>query len=80
MGSVQHMKEVGYSAQIQPLAATFAAFKDMKECMQVWQEDGAPQAYTDRMMTFQELTELIGIPEITELEEKYPLSGSTLIE
>jgi hypothetical protein len=52
----------------------------MRECLKVWQQDGAPQAYTDRMLTFQVITDLIGIPEITEAELKYLPSGSTLVE
>ena len=72
--------DLGYSAQIQPLLATASALFAMTECMQVWRRDGAPQAYEDRMLSFDDISNLIGVPEVAAAEDEYLPSGSSLVE
>lgn len=76
----QQVGELGFNAQIQPLAAPAAALWAMREVLETWKRDGAPGAYLDRSFTFEEITDLIGIPEIAEAENAYLPQGSSLTE
>ena len=75
----EQVGDLGYNAQIQPLAATAAALWGMKQAMQVWMTEGAPASYLDRSFSFEEITELIGLSAIAAAEDSYLPAGSSLV-
>lgn len=57
-----------------PLPALFAATKAMMELMTVIKETGAIDKFADRLLSFNEFVEFIGLSEIHALEEQYKAS------
>ncbi len=65
------LRELGYKLVIVPVATLFAAFKAMKEVLERMKIDGLPLGVLDKMVSFNEFIEFIGVPEVQKLEQKY---------
>lgn len=63
--------ELGFAMIIMPISTLLVATKAMQEVLAQLKADGSPAGAVADMPTFGEFTDLIGLPEITELEQRY---------
>lgn len=69
--SARELEQIGYKIVIFPNAALRVIAKTVTEMMQVLYVTGTTRSLLDRMLTFEEINELVGIKEMRELEERY---------
>jgi carboxyvinyl-carboxyphosphonate phosphorylmutase len=72
--SLERITELGFSLVIYPIGTLLAATAGMRSLLAVLKRDGVPTAAMDTVPTFSEFTDLIGLPEVQELEQRF--SGS----
>ncbi|MGY2082406.1 isocitrate lyase/PEP mutase family protein [Blastococcus sp. SYSU DS0539] len=65
------MTELGFSLVIYPIGTLLAATAGMRSLLDVLKRDGVPTAALDAVPTFGEFTDLVGLPEIQELEQRF---------
>ena len=63
--------EIGYHLAIYPIAPWTASIKAMQEVLGVLRSDGVTSRYADRMVSFQEMFEIVGRSRYAALERKY---------
>ncbi|MEZ5229002.1 MAG: oxaloacetate decarboxylase [Acidimicrobiales bacterium] len=68
---------LGFAAVIMPISTLFAATKAMVDVLADIRDRGTPVGALGRMPTFAEFTDLIGLPEITELEQRFADRNAT---
>ncbi len=69
--TLRELKEMGYKMVIYPVSAHMAAIHAMKEVLAVLKEDGTTARYAPRMVSFQEMFEVVGRSGYVALEKKY---------
>lgn len=69
--ALRELKEMGYKMVIYPVSAHMAAIRAMKEVLAVLKEDGTTARYAPRMVSFQEMFEVVGRSGYVALEKKY---------
>lgn len=69
--SAKELEEIGYALVIFPTASVYATAKTMMDLMKELKNRGTTRDFIEKMIPFQEFNELIGLPEIRELETKY---------
>jgi len=62
--SLERITELGFSLVIYPLATLLAATTAVRQVLQTIRTDGTPLAAMDTLPTFEEFTDLIGLPEV----------------
>jgi 2,3-dimethylmalate lyase len=72
--SLERITELGFSLVIYPIGTLLAATAGIRSLLAVLKRDGVPTAAMDTVPTFSEFTDLIGLPEVQELEQRF--SGS----
>ena len=65
---------MGYRVIISPFGALQAAAPVIMALMKEMKETGSLKRYADRLMAFDDLTDLLGLPEIKALERKYGIN------
>ncbi len=65
------LEEIGYAAAVFPVAATYAVAWALKGLMQSLFDQGSSQQYQDRMLSFSEFNELVGLSELRQTEQGY---------
>ncbi|AEE90606.1 2,3-dimethylmalate lyase [Tepidanaerobacter acetatoxydans Re1] len=73
--SAKELEEMGYALVIFPTASVYTTAKSMMELMQELKSKGTTRDSIEKMIPFQEFNDLIGLPEIRELENKYVRGG-----
>ncbi|MGI6486592.1 MAG: isocitrate lyase/PEP mutase family protein [Tepidanaerobacteraceae bacterium] len=73
--SAKELEEMGYSIVIFPTSSVYATARAMKELMYEIKAKGSTKESLEKMITFSEFNDLIGLPEIRELEKKYVRGG-----
>jgi 2-methylisocitrate lyase-like PEP mutase family enzyme len=69
---LERLKELGFGLIIFPLSAMLAATRAIRETLAKIHADGSPiSVMEDRLLPFEEFTDLIGLPEIEDLEERF---------
>ena len=69
---LERLKELGFGLIIFPLSAMLAATRAIRETLAKIHADGSPiSLMEDRLVPFEEFTDLIGLPEIEDLEERF---------
>jgi 2-methylisocitrate lyase-like PEP mutase family enzyme len=63
--------EIGYRLAIYPIAPWTASIKAIQEVLEVLRLDGVTSRYADRMVSFQEMFEIVGRSRYAALERKY---------
>jgi methylisocitrate lyase len=71
---MRKLKEIGYKIVIYPGSAWMASIKAMQEVLKVLKEDGTTTRFAPRMVSFQEMFDLVGRSEHPELEKRYSSS------
>jgi methylisocitrate lyase len=69
--SAKELEEMGYAIVIFPTSSVYATTKAMMELMHELKITGSTKSYLDKMISFNEFNDLIGLPEIREFEKKY---------
>jgi 2,3-dimethylmalate lyase len=65
------LRELGFRLVLFPISTLLAATQAMRQVLRTLRRDGTPAAAMAGLPTFPEFTELIGLPEIGELEARY---------
>ncbi len=63
--------ELGFALIIMPIGTLLAATAAMRSFLELLKTDGTPADFVDKLMEFGEFTDLIGLPEITDLEKRF---------
>ena len=69
--SRERLQELGYSLILFPLSALFIATHAMQESLVELRKHGSPLPIMDRLTGFQEFLDIIGLPEIRELDRRF---------
>jgi len=69
--SRERMQELGYSLILFPLTALFVATHAMRESLGQLRAHGSPLPIMDRLTRFQEFLDIIGLPEIREIDRRF---------
>jgi 2-methylisocitrate lyase-like PEP mutase family enzyme len=69
--SLQRITDLGYRIVIFPIGTVLAATAGMRMFLQALRADGTPAAVMPRLTTFEGFTDLIGLPEIHMIEERF---------
>jgi 2-methylisocitrate lyase-like PEP mutase family enzyme len=65
------LQNLGFKVALYPTSLLFAAGGEMRRTLQQLKEKGSTEGVMGQMMKFQEVTDLLGLPEIYEQEGKY---------
>jgi 2-methylisocitrate lyase-like PEP mutase family enzyme len=69
--SAKELEKLGYKIVIYPNTITRFYIKQSIRVLGMLKSNGSSMEYADEMMTFKELNELLGLPEIQMLEKRY---------
>ncbi len=69
--SVKELEDIGYDLVIFCVSSTYASVKAVQNLMRTLKAEGTTKNALKNMITFDEFNELIGLPEIRQIEKKY---------
>ena len=69
--TIERITELGFALVIMPISTLLAATRAMQQALAQIKIDGTPVNAVQHMPAFDEFTDLIGLPEITNLEQHY---------
>jgi carboxyvinyl-carboxyphosphonate phosphorylmutase len=69
--SLERITELGFSLVIYPIGTLLAATAGIRALLATLKADGTPTAALPGLPTFGEFTDLIGLPEVQRLEERF---------
>ncbi|MFB7992330.1 oxaloacetate decarboxylase [Streptomyces sp. NPDC056002] len=69
--TLDRMAELGFSLVLYPIGTLLAATAGMRMLLETLRKDGTPQAALPGLPGFDEFTELVGLPEVREMEHRY---------
>jgi methylisocitrate lyase len=65
------LSALGYATAVWPVSSIFAVAYAVRELMQKLRQDGTTKTAQDRMLTFDDYTNLVGLPELRSQEQHY---------
>jgi carboxyvinyl-carboxyphosphonate phosphorylmutase len=68
---LERIAELGFSLVLYPIATLLAATTAVRAVLQTIRTDGSPTRAMDELPTFEEFTDLIGLPEVQTLEQRF---------
>ena len=69
--SMDRMTELGFSLVIYPIGTLLAATAAMRTLLATLKSEGTPASALGTLPTFSEFTDLIGLPEVQDLEQRF---------
>jgi 2,3-dimethylmalate lyase len=69
--SLERMAELGFSLVIYPIGTLLAATAGIRSILATLKAEGTPASALDGVPTFEEFTDLIGLPEVQQLEQRF---------
>jgi 2-methylisocitrate lyase-like PEP mutase family enzyme len=69
--SYNFLRKNGFKIILFPLCTIFAANKTIREVLSSIKKEGTPENVMNRFPTFDEFTDIIGLPQIKKLERRY---------
>jgi 2,3-dimethylmalate lyase len=69
--SLERITELGFSLVIYPIGTLLAATAGIRSLLATLRSDGVPTAALDDLPAFGEFTDLIGLPEVQRLEQRF---------
>jgi 2-methylisocitrate lyase-like PEP mutase family enzyme len=69
--SLERLRDLGFRIVIFPVSTLLAVTRTLREVLRVIGEDGTPAAAMDQLVPFGEFLDLIGLPEVRELEARF---------
>lgn len=73
--SAKQLEDMGYSIVIFPTSSVYCTARAMMELMDELKTTGSTKSQVDKMISFKEFNDLIGLPKIREWEKKYLRGG-----
>lgn len=67
----ERITELGFSLVLYPIGTLLAATAGIRSLLDVLKRDGVPTAALDAVPTFAEFTDLVGLPQIQQLEQRF---------
>jgi len=71
------LKELGFRVIIFPLGTVLAVTKALRSLLSQIREDGTPERAAGQMVSFPDFLQVVGLPEIRELEKRFSNSHTT---
>jgi 2-methylisocitrate lyase-like PEP mutase family enzyme len=71
------LKELGFRVIIFPLGVLFTVTKAVRGLLSRIREDGTPERAAGQMVSFPDFLQVVGLPEIRELEKRFASSRTT---
>ncbi|MDA3038380.1 MAG: oxaloacetate decarboxylase [Actinomycetota bacterium] len=68
----QRIAQLGFAVIIMPIGTLLAATQAMQRFLARLKAEGTPAGFLDELITFDGFTDLIGLPEISALEQRFP--------
>ena len=75
--SLARLKELGFRVIIFPLGVLFTVTKAVRGLLSRIREDGTPERAAGQMVSFHDFLQVVGLPEIRELEKRFASSRTT---
>ena len=72
--SLERIAELGFSLVLYPIGTLLAATAAIQAVLETIRKDGTPSAAMPGLPTFDGFTDLIGLPEIHDLEHRFTTS------
>ncbi len=69
--SLERIKELGFRLVIFPISTLLAATRSVQEILSTIRSDGSSIEILDKLSPFDEFVDIIGLPEIQKLEERF---------
>ena len=69
--SFQQAEDMGFKIVAFPLTTLWATTKAVTKTLQILKETGSAQSYLHELTTWEQFNDIIGLPEIREMEAKY---------
>ncbi len=69
--SLERIAELGFALVIYPIGTLLAATAGIRSLLATLKRDGVPTAALDDVPSFGEFTDLIGLPEVQQLEQRF---------
>jgi carboxyvinyl-carboxyphosphonate phosphorylmutase len=69
--SLERIAELGFALVIYPIGTLLAATAGIRSLLSTLKAEGTPVSALDAVPTFEEFTDLIGLPEIQSLEQRF---------
>lgn len=69
--SAQELKKLGYKLAIYPCSLWMASIKSMQELLVILKNDGITNRFASKMVSFQEMFEIVDLPGYSSLDKKY---------
>lgn len=69
--SLNEIRDLGFKLVLFPVSMLFAATHAMLRLLEILKQGETPTPFSSHMVTFSQFTNLIGLPEIQELERRY---------
>jgi 2-methylisocitrate lyase-like PEP mutase family enzyme len=69
--SLERITELGFALVLYPIGALLAATAGMRSLLATLKAEGTPVSALDALPTFEQFTNLIGLPEIQTLEQRF---------
>lgn len=69
--SAAELEAMGFKLVVAPIDSVLLAAKSMRELAQAFQRDGHTQAMADQMVDFEEIKQILGLPEYQSLRDRF---------
>jgi carboxyvinyl-carboxyphosphonate phosphorylmutase len=69
--SLDRISELGFSLVIYPIGTLLAATAGIRSLLAMLKAEGTPVSGLNRLPTFEEFTDLVGLPEVQQLEQRF---------
>lgn len=69
--SLERITELGFSLVIYPIGTLLAATAGIRSLLTTLRTEGTPVSALDSLPSFEEFTDLIGLPEVQQLEQRF---------
>jgi 2,3-dimethylmalate lyase len=69
--SLERMGELGFALVLYPISTLLSATAAMRAALETIRKEGTPASALPGMPAFDEFTDLVGLPEVRELEQRY---------
>lgn len=76
--TTKELEEIGYNLVIFCVSSTYVTAKAVTDLMKTLKKEGTTKSCLNDMIPFEEFNELIGLPEIREIEKEYATGRNTV--
>lgn len=77
--TADELQGLGFAAAVWPVANVFAVAWTLRRFYAALRRDGGTAGFQDRMLSFREFTDLVGLPELREGEQRYLDQAAALL-